>query len=722
MKQTIGQAVARNDALDKVTGRLKFPGDLDMEGQLYAKMLWSERPHAHVQIDTSEAEAAPGVVVVLTGKDVPRNEFGLIFKDQPVFSFDVVRSVGDPIAMVVAETEGAAAKACELINVEYADLPVVTDPRVAMKRGAPVIHEEKGSNILKTYRIRKGDVERGFAQADVIVEDDYFTPLTEHAFMQPEAGIGYIDDEGRVTVHSTGQWAHDDRHQIAHALDLPEEQIRIIYTPAGGAFGGREDISVQLVLALAAWKVQRPVKIVWSREESTRGHHKRHAFYIHHKVGATKEGKITAMEVRIVADAGAYASSSTAVLANAVLLCTGPYEVPNVNVDGYVVYTNNLRTGAMRGFGAPQAIFAAELQLSKLAEKLGMDPATLRLKNVLMEGSRLATNTVVPPGVAVRETLLEVTETAGWSEKGPERTPAAANRRTGVGLACGWKNVGYSFGFPEQASCIAELYGEEQPERGVIKIGAAEVGQGVSTILAQIAAQTLRLPYEAIEVHELDTSIVPDAGSSSASRHAFMSGNAVKGACERALEIWKQGERPAVVTYQYIPPRTTPFDPATGECYPNFSYGYASQIAEVQVDTETGEAALTRVFAAHDPGKTINPRALEGQVEGGVVMAQGWALIEDFIQQDGYIKTSRLSEYLIPTSMDAPEEIASCLVEVADPLGPYGARGIGEMTMMLLAPAILDAIHDATGIWFNKIPVRAEDVLLALKGKAGSSR
>jgi CO/xanthine dehydrogenase Mo-binding subunit len=722
MKDTIGQAVVRNDALDKVTGRLRFPGDLKMEGQLYAKMLWSERPHARVQIDTSEAEAAPGVVAVLTGKDVPRNEFGLILKDQPVFSFDVVRSVGDPLAMVVAETEGAAAQACELINVEYADLPVVTDPRVAMKQGAPVIHEKKGSNILKTYRIRKGDVEKGFAQADVIVEDDYFTPLTEHAFMQPEAGIGYIDDEGRVTVHSTGQWAHDDRHQIAHALDLPEEQIRVIYTPAGGAFGGREDISVQLVLALAAWNVQRPVKIVWSREESIRGHHKRHAFYIHHRVGATKEGKITAMEVSIVADAGAYASSSTAVLANAVLLCTGPYEVPNVNVDGYVVYTNNLRTGAMRGFGAPQAIFAPELQLSKLAEKLGMDPATLRLKNVLVEGSRLATNTVVPAGVAVRETLLEVTETAGWSDRGPERAPAAANRRTGVGLACGWKNVGYSFGFPEQASCIAELYGEERPERGVIKIGAAEVGQGVSTILAQIAAQALQLPYEAIEVHELDTTIVPGAGSSSASRHAFMSGNAVKGACERALETWNQGERPAVVTYQYVPPKTTPFDPATGECYPNFSYGYASQIAEVQVDTETGEVALTRVLAAHDPGKTINPQALEGQVEGGVVMAQGWALIEDFIQQDGYIKTSRLSEYLIPTSMDAPGEIASCLVEVADPQGPYGARGIGEMTMMLLAPAILDAIHDATGIWFNKIPVRAEDVLLALKGRKGSSR
>ncbi len=718
MEPILGQSVLRSDALDKVTGRLKYPGDLNMPGQLYAKMLWSERPHARVQIDTAEAEAVPGVAAVFTAKDVPHNEFGLIFKDQPVFSDPVARSVGDPLAMVVAETEEIAAQARELIRVQYEDLPVLSDPREAMKPGAPLIHENKGTNILKSYRIRKGDVEQGFAQADVIVEDDYFTPLTEHAFLQPEAGIGYIDDQGRVAVHSAGQWAHDDRHQIAHALGLPEEQVRIIYTPVGGAFGGREDISVQLVLALAAWKLQRPVKMVWNREESIRGHHKRHAFYIHHKVGATKDGTITAMEVELVADCGAYASSSTAVLANAVLLATGPYKVPNVNADGHVVYTNNLRTGAMRGFGAPQAIFAAELQLSKLAETLGMDPATLRLKNALVDGSMLSTNTVVPAGVGLRETLLELTETAGWSDQGPQRPPAPApNVQTGVGLACGWKNVGYSFGFPEQASCTAELYGEKGIEHAVIKIGAAEVGQGLNTILAQIAAETLHIPYESVEMHELDTALVPDAGSASASRHSFMSGNAVKGACERALAAWQRGERPAIVTYQYLPPKTTPFDPETGECYPNFSYGYASQIAEVEVDMETGEVALTRVIAAHDAGKTINPQTVEGQVDGGVVMAQGWALIEDFIQQDGLIKTRRLSEYMIPTSLDAPRDIVSVLIEVADPLGPYGARGVGEMTMMLLAPAILDAIHDATGIWFNKIPVKAEDVLLALKEK-----
>ncbi len=723
MSAVVGQPVVRNDAIDKVTGRLRFPGDLNVAGQLHAKLLWSEHPHARIQIDTSGAEAVPGVVAVFTAKDVPHNEFGLIFKDQPVFSLDVARSVGDPLAMVVAETEEIAAQARSLIRVTYQDLPVVTDPREAMQPGAPLIHANKKSNVLKSYRIRKGDVQQAFGASDVIVEDDYFTPLTEHAFMQPEAGIGYVDEEGRVVVHSAGQWAHDDRDQIAHALGLPEEKVRVIYAPAGGAFGGREDISVQLVLCLAAWKLKRPVKMVWNREESTRGHHKRHSFYIHHKVGATKDGKITAMEAELVADCGAYASSSTAVLANAVLLATGPYQVPHVSVDGHVVYTNNLRTGAMRGFGAPQAIFAVELQMSKLAEKLGMDPAVLRMKNVLVEGSTIATNTVVPAGVGIGETLTEVSEAAGWSEQGPQRSPASApHKRVGVGLACGWKNVGYSFGFAEQATCIAELYGREQIERAVIKIGAAEVGQGVSTILAQLAAETLHIPYRAVEMYELDTSEVPGAGSSSASRHSFMSGNAVKGACERALEAWNQGDRPAVITYQYRPPSTTPYDPETGECYPNFSYGYASQVAEVEVDMGTGEVALTRVVAAHDTGKTINPQTTEGQVDGGVVMAQGWALIEDFIQQDGYIKTRRFSEYLIPTAMDVPRDIVSRLIEISDPLGPYGARGVGEMTMMLLAPAILDAIHDATGIWFNKIPVKAEDVLLALKAKAGPAK
>ncbi|HID64130.1 MAG TPA: aldehyde oxidase [Anaerolineae bacterium] len=728
MKQKIiGRSVTRLDVLDKVTGKTLFPGDLYMEGMLYAKVLWSERPHARILgIDTAEAEKVPGVVAILTADDVPGNEYGLIFKDQPALNRDKVRSVMDNLAIVVAEDERTAKRARNLIRVEYEDLPVLTDPRQAMKEGAVLVHEDRENNILVHYRIRKGDVEKGFAEADVIVEGEYFTPHAEHAYLQPEAGLGYLDDEGRIVVHTTGQWAHDDRHQIAHILQLPEDQIRVIYTPAGGAFGGREDMSVQHLLALAAWHldklgVRRPVKMVWDRKESFRGHHKRHPYYMKYKTGATKDGKLTAVEAELIADAGAYASSSSAVLANAVTFATGPYEVPNVKVDGYAVYTNNLTTGAMRGFGAPQAIFASEMQMARLAEALDMDPVMLRLKNVLGEGSILATQTVVPEGVGIRQTLVEVAEEAGWTDKGPPQIPDSKsqvpNVRHGVGVACGWKNVGYSLGFPEQATAIAELYGQSEIERAVIKIGTAEVGQGVMTILGQIAAETLGIPYEQVEVVNDDTSVVPGAGSSSASRHAFMSGNAVKFVCLEALKAWQEGQRPAVVQRQYRPPRTTPFDPETGECFPHFSYGYASQIAEVDVDMETGEVKLTRVYAAQDVGKALNPLLIEGQIEGGVVQAQGWALLEDFIQQDGYLRTRSLADYLIPTVYDVPDEIVPVIVEVADPHGPYGARGVGEMTMMLLAPAILDAIHDATGIWFDRIPVKAEDVLLALKEK-----
>jgi CO/xanthine dehydrogenase Mo-binding subunit len=711
--------------LDKVTGKTLFPGDLYMEGMLYAKVLWSGRPHARIlSIDTIEAEKVPGVVAILTADDAPCNEYGLIFKDQPALNKDKVRSVMDNLAIVVAEDERTTRRAQDLIKVEYEDLPMLTDPRQTMKEGAVLIHEDREDNILTYHRIRKGDVEKGFAEADVIVEGEYFTPHTEHAYLQPEAGLGYVDDEGRIVVHTTGQWAHDDRHQIAHMLQLPEDQIRVIYTQAGGAFGGREDMSVQHLLALAAWHldklgVPRPVKMVWDRKESFRGHHKRHPCYMKYKTGAIKDGRLTAVQAEFIADAGAYASSSSAVLANAVTLATGPYDVPNVKVDGYAVYTNNLPAGAMRGFGAPQAIFGSEMQMAKLAEALDMDPVMLRMKNVLGEGSILATQTVVPEGVGIRQTLVEVAEEAGWTDKGPPQIPNSKsqipNVRHGVGVACGWKNVGYSLSFPEQATAIAELYGGEEIEKAVIKIGAAEVGQGVMTILGQIAAETLDIPYERVEVVNDDTSVVPGAGSSSASRHAFMSGNAVKFACLKALKAWQEGQRPAIVQRQYRPPKTTPLDPETGECFPHFSYGYATQIAEVDVDMETGEVKLTRVYAAQDVGKALNPQLIEGQVEGGVVQAQGWALLEDFMQQDGYLKTRSLADYLIPTVYDVPDEIVPVILEVADPHGPYGARGVGEMTMMLLAPAILDAIHDATGIWFDKIPVKAEDVLLALK-------
>ncbi len=713
--RVIGNSISRVDAWDKVLGWTKFPADLYMEGMLYAKVVWSERPHARiVDIDLSEAKGL-GVTTILTAQDVAHNEYGLIENDQAVLAEGKVRCVRDPVALVMAESEGSAQRGADAVKVIYEDLPVVSDPRRAMEPQAPLVHEEKGSNILHHFRVRKGEVETGFREAAVVVEGYYHSPHLEHAYLQPEAGLGYIDQEGRVVVHTAGQWAHEDRHQIAHALDLPEERVRVIYTPVGGAFGGREDISVQILLALATWKSGRPVKMVWSREESIRGHHKRHPFYIKCKSGARGDGLLTAAEVELVADAGAYASTSRAVLANAVLLCTGPYQIPHVSVDGYAVDTNNLPAGAVRGFGANQANFAAEMQMAKLAQALGMDPVEFRLKNLLEEGARLSVQSEVPAGVGIKETLLEVAKKAEWPRIKERKGKEGLMR--GVGVACGWKNVGYSFGSPERSTAQVELFGQGGIERAVVKCGTAEVGQGVMTILAQLAAETLGLNLERVEVIGVDTDSTPSAGSSSASRQAFMSGNAVRGACLAAQEAWERGERPAEATYEYRAPSTTPFDPQTGECRPNFSYGYGSQIVEVEVDGETGEVALKRVFAVHDVGRALNPAAIEGQIEGGVVMAQGHALLEEFIQQEGLIQTRLLSQYLIPTSMDIPEEIVPIILEKADPLGPFGARGVGEMTTLPLVPAVLDAIHDATGLWFDQLPVTAEKVYMALRAQ-----
>ncbi|MGD8465632.1 MAG: molybdopterin-dependent oxidoreductase [Anaerolineae bacterium] len=722
--QAIGQRLLRPDAVDKVTGKARFPGDLQVEGLLTVKVLFSDRAHARIAgIDTSEAERVPGVVAILTHKDVPVNEYGLIYKDQPALNGDKVRSVFDRVAVVIAESARAARRARDLIRVEYEDLPVLTDPRQAMAAGAPTIHERWPDNIQSHQRIRKGDVDAVFARDDVvIVETDYFTPHQEHAYLQPEAGIGFIDEQGRVAVHSAGQWNHDDQHQIAHMLDLPLDQVRVIYAPAGGAFGGREDLSVQHLLALAAFcldkrGIRRPVKIVWDRHESFRGHHKRHPYYMHFRTAASRDGQLLAAEATLIADIGAYSSSSTAVLNNAVSIATGVYEVPNVKVDGYNVFTNNLVCGAFRGFGALQATFGAESQMSRLAANLEMDPIVFRLKNALGEGSELATQSIIPPAVSIRETLMHAAEAAGWTDRGkPEPEQAGSGRILGgIGVAAGYKNVCYSFGFPDKATARCELYGQDTIEQAVVKIGISEVGQGTLGAMAQVAAETLGVPYDRISMVNEDTSEVPEAGSCSASRLSFMAGNAIKVTCEAALEAWAAGQRPVRVERTFRPRPTSMFDPETGVCDPHVTYGYGTQIAEVTVDTETGEVHLKRVWAAHDVGQAINPIHVEGQIQGALAQAQGWALLEDFIMEDGALKTKSYADYLIPTVYDMPDEIQPLVLEIADPQGPYGVRGLGEMPMLLLAPAILDAIHDATGLWFDKLPVKAEDILLALK-------
>lgn len=719
-RRTIGQPIRRPDAPPKVTGATRYPADLYADGMLHARVLWSDRPHARLLgVDADAALALPGVVAVLTAADVPVNEFGIEEMDEHVLAQGHVRFVGEPVALAVAESEEAAQAALDRIRVDYHDLPGVFDPREAMREGAPLVHAEKDSNLIGYWFVKRGDLEAAFAASRVIVESDYFLPHIEQAFLQPEAGLGYLDDQGRVVVHTTGQWAHDDRHQIAHALGLPEEQVRVIYTLAGGAFGGREDVSLQIFLGLAAFRLRRPVKMVWTRGESFRGHHKRHPFYIHYRTGASHDGKLTALEARLVADGGAYASTSRAVVRTAITLATGPYHVPALRVDGWAVYTNNMDAGAMRGFGAPQITFASEMQMNKLAEALGLDPVEFRLRNVLHDGDVGPTNAVVPPGVGIEEAIVAAAEAAGWRKQGGDRTrppaPAASRptARRGIGFSCGWKNIGYSMGFPEQSTAVVELYGGAEVERAVVKAGVAEVGQGVLTVMAQIAADALGVSPQQVAVVNDDTSVAPNAGSSSASRQTLMTGRAVREACLLALEAWRNEERPAVGRFQFIPRKTTMFDPETGECDPHISYAYGAHVAEVEVDMETGQVRLVRVVAAHDVGRLVNRQAAEGQVEGGVSMGQGYALTEEFIQRDGYILTGNLHDYLVPTIVDAPQEIVTLFVEAPDSQGPEGAKGLGEMPTLILPPAIAAAVRDATGIWFDRLPITPERVVMA---------
>jgi CO/xanthine dehydrogenase Mo-binding subunit len=732
----IGQSVPRLDARDKVTGAALYSGDLVMPDMLHMKILFAGRPHARVvNIDCSEAIKVPGVLDIFTAADVPVNEYGLQKPDQPVLcgpgsasapagvEGDVVRCEGDQVAAVVAESEAIAAKARNLIKVQFEDLPAVFDAAEAMKPGAPSIHPEiSKSNVCVLDKIRKGQVDEAFARSDVIVEGEYHTPYQEHAYLQPEAGLAYFDEQDRLTVACAGQWTHADRESIAHALGLAGDQVRVIYPAIGGAFGGREDISVQIVLGLAVMRLRRPVKIIWSRQESIIGHGKRHPMTIKTKWGANRDGKLLAAETTVIADAGAYMYTSNKVLGNCTITATGPYFIPNVKEDVYGVYTNNVPTAAFRGFGAPQALWMAELQMDKLAEKLGMDPVEFRHRNALRDGDTLNVGTPAPGPVTIVRCIEAARDRFGWTQTRPadqihikgQGNNSHPTKVHGRGFACGFKNVGFSFGYQENSWAHVEIHGKSEIDHVVVWHAGAEVGQGAHTVMAQFAAEAVGVPFEKVTMVTSDSATMGNPGSASASRLTFMSGNAIKGAAQAALAKWEAEERPAIAEFTYLAPKTQPFDKETGYSMPNLSYAYAAQAVEIEVDLETGFIKILRLVSADDVGQAINPALVQGQIEGAVVQAEGYTLTENLISRNGHILTDQLSTYLIPSVLDIPDAIESVIIEVADPNGPYGARGLGELPFLPVAPAISAALHDATGVWYDDFPLTPERVLRGL--------
>ena len=638
---------------------------------------------------------------MLRADDVPGEPtFGLEYRDQPVLASDIVRYEGEPVAVVAAETQEQARRAAELIDVDYEPLPVVADMEDALRPDAPQVHES--GNVLRHVHIVSGDPEA--VEADVWVEGYYETPMQDQAALGPEGGLAVPTDDGGVELQTITQWLHVDRQQIAPCLDLPEEKVRISLAGVGGAFGSREDIHVQIHACMLALRTGRPVKMAYGREESFHGHVHRHPSRTWIRYGATKDGRLVAADVRLLLDGGAYASSSPAVLANASTFAAGPYEVPNVRIEGTVVYTNNPPCGAMRGFGAPQVCFAYESVMDALAAKLEIDPVELRLKNALRTGSVLPTGQVLEGSAPVREVIEKC---AALPMPEPERAGGDAIRR-GVGFAVGFKNVAYSEGFDDTAEATVTLRAGMDGLEAEVCTAAVDYGQGLYTVLAQIARTELGV--EQVVVLPADTSR-GSAGSTSASRQTTMAGAAVQAACrEIRAELDANGAAGSItrtVTYHHRP--TTGFD-EEGHGDIHVAFAFVAERAVVELDEELGLARIVQIAAVQDAGRVINPQGAEGQVEGGAGIGLGLALMEELQLEEGHLRNGSFTDYLIPTTLDVPPVISE-FVTVPEPGAPYGVKGIGELATIAATPAVVAALRAASGRVLNRVPVTPDDLL-----------
>ena len=717
----VGESVKRIDGIPKVKGEFEYASDLHRDGMLWGATLRSPYPRAQIiSIDTSAAAQARGVFAVLTHADVPgKKTFGLDVQDQPVLAIDVVRYSGEAVAIVAAEDLESAKAALSKIVVNYNVLTPVTDMEQALEKTAPSVHPQ--GNIVRALTIVHGDPN---APADVWVEGTYETGMQDQAPLGPEAGLAVTAADGGVDLFIATQWLHADLEQLAPCLDLPVEKVRLHLSGVGGAFGAREDVSMQIHACMLALRTRRPVKMSYGRQESFYGHVHRHPSRIWMRHGASRNGTLVNVQARLLVDGGAYTSTSPAVIGNATTFAAGPYEVPNARLVGTAVFTNNPPCGAMRGFGAVQACFAYEAQMDKLAGAVNMDPIELRLKNALHTGSVLPTGQTIAGVAPVRECLqrlqelpLPVEESA--LDRDPMLLPGGAGNvghgealKRGVGVAVGYKNLGYSEGFDDSSQAWVRVSVDSKGPLVEVKTAAVEVGQGLDTIVTQVVRSELGI--DRVILHQPDTAI-GSAGSSSASRQTMMTGGAVQLACQAVrAEIERQGglsdlRRPVEATRVFHHRATGKLD-ANGQGDPHVTFAFGAARAVVEVDQELGLVRVVQLAVAQDVGRALNPQSVLGQIEGGSAQGLGLALMEEVALVEGKVRNASFTDYLIPTILDMPP-VVSEIIEEPEPGLPYGAKGVGEPSTVVVPAAVVAALRHATGRELRRAPIKPDDLV-----------
>jgi len=712
-KETIGQPVTRPDALEKATGTTLYAADIAVDGCAYMKILRSHHHHAKiVHIDKKEAEVLPGVITVLTAEDVKgTNILKMAGDDQPILCGNKVRFIGDPVAAVVASSEEIASYALEKIEVTYEPLESVLTPEEALKEGAIKVHDDR-SNLFFEQPIIHGDVKKGFSESDIVLEKNYFTQTVEHAYLENDAGVAYIHENGQLIIMSASQNIHAHRKTIAEAIGLSLDKVRVIQTPTGGAFGGKLDVSVGGILGLATLKLNRPVKLVYTRSETFAATPKRHPFFMKVKVGAKKDGTLMALDFDLTADGGAYKSFSNSVTQRGIIHSQGPYRFPNAHAYGKAVYTNTAFKGAMRGFGAPQVAFAIESILDELAVELKMDPLALRMKNGFVKGDTTICGQVLDHAIGFQECMETLKPLYEKALKEANANTTIEIKR-GVGLGGVWFGPGRSA--PDQSEAWAELLPDDMLQ---IWIAASDMGQGTDTMFWQIAAETMGFPLEKVKVFTTDTEITPDGNFSAGSRQTYVSGRAVQMAVE---ELKKAMDEKSVKTYgemkaKGLPtlykavnkPVTSRPDPKTGQGVPWETYSFGMQMAEVAVEVKTGKVDVLKITSVHDLGTVINIQNVEGQLHGGMYMGLGFALTEEFV----YTKTDSFAKFRVPRAKDMPE-MKVITLNIPRVKGPFGASGTAEYADVPTAPAIANAIYNACGVRVRDLPITPEKIKLS---------